>query len=73
MELALEIKQYVAIVRSGHGSRFSVFETGDPKFYCFVPMVGESSIMGTLQFPVKKSDLRDDICKMLRHGCGNSL
>lgn len=64
-------KQYVAVVQNGHGSRFRVFETGNPKFYLFSTIAPDGT-EGGLQFPVLKADLRDNIRKMLRHGCGNA-
>lgn len=73
MDQRYQVKQYVAIVRSSTGQRFQVFITGDPKWYLFVPMIGETSCVGSIQFPVEKSNLRDNIRKMLAHGCGNSL
>jgi hypothetical protein len=69
----LQVKQYVAMVRNSWGLRLTVFETADPKFYLFIPMVGETSAMGDLQIPVRKADLRDDIRRALTHGVGNSL
>lgn len=67
------IKQYVAVVRNGRGIRFMVFETGDPKYYMFSQLIGETSVSSGLMFPVLKKRLRDDIRRALRHGWGNSL
>lgn len=69
----LQVKQYVATVVNGLGLRFHVYTTGDPTCYLFCPLMsGETDIEGGLQVPVKKTDLRDDIRKMLAHGYGNS-
>lgn len=73
MDKRYQVKQYIAIVRNGWGQRFQVFHTGDPKWYLFVPMIGETSCVGSLQFPIEKANLRDDVRKMLAHGCGNSI
>ena len=67
----LQTKQHVAVVKNSRGNRFRVFETGDPKFYLFSTIAPDGT-EGGLQFPVRKTDLRDDIRKMLRYGCGNS-
>ena len=68
-----QVKQYVAVVRNGRGQRFRVFETADARYYLFDALIGESSVSGGNQFPVLKSDLRDDIRRGLRHGVGNSI
>jgi hypothetical protein len=68
----MQVKQYVAVVRNSRGSRFRVFETGNPKFYLFSTIAPDGR-EGDLQFPVLKANLRDDIRSALRHGIGNSL
>lgn len=73
MDKRYQVKQYVAVVRSGAGQRFQVFSTGDPQWYLFVPLIGATSSAGTIHFPVLKKDLRDDIRHALAHGRGNSL
>ena len=65
------VKQHVAVVRNGRGARFRVFETGNPRVYLFSTIAPDGT-EGGLQFPVLKANLRDDIRKMLRHGCGNA-
>lgn len=72
-DLRYGIKQYVAVVRSGMGVRFRVFETGDPKYYMFDQLMGETSASTGIMFPVLKKLLRDDVRRALRHGWGNSL
>ena len=69
----LQVKQYVAVVRSKYGQRYQVFETGDAKYYLFVPLLGETSSVGDIQFPVLKKDLQPAIKRALAHGWGNSL
>lgn len=71
MSPELQVKQHVAVVVNSRGSRFRVFETGNPRYYLF-STVSPNGVEGGLQFPVLKADLRDDIRRMLRHGCGNS-
>lgn len=66
------VKQYVAVVRSSTGTRFRVFETGNPKFYLFDPL-DEHDCSLCMQFPVLKKELRPDIRRALAHGVGNSL
>jgi hypothetical protein len=44
-----------------------------PKFYLFSQMIGETSMLSGVQFPVKISELKPDIRRALRHGAGNSL
>jgi hypothetical protein len=70
-EVNMMPKQYVAVVQNGDGKKFMVFETRDPRFYLF-STISKDGIQGGIQFPVRKSDLRDDIRRMLRNGCGNS-
>ena len=68
-----QVKQYVAVVRSPtSGIRFQVFETGDPKFYLFDMLIGETSVSSMIQFPVRKSDLQTPVRRALAHGVGNS-
>jgi hypothetical protein len=70
-EVDMMTKRYVAVVQNSFGEKFMVFETGDPRFYLF-STVSKDGCQGGIQFPVRKSDLRDDIRLMLRNGCGNS-
>lgn len=67
-----QVKQYVAVVRNSFGQRFMVFVTGDPKFYLFSALIGETMISGGLQFPVAKKSLTRELRSALRHGWGNS-
>ena len=68
-----QVKQYVAVIRSPTtGGRFRVFRTGDERFYLFDMLIGETGISSTIQFPVRKADLRPDIRRALAHGWGNS-
>lgn len=71
MDKRYQVKHYIAVVRNGTGLRFTVLETADPQWYLFVPMIGETSSMGSLQIPVLKKDLRDDIRHALANGRGN--
>jgi hypothetical protein len=66
-----QVKQYVAVVRGAFG-RFTVFETGDAKFYLFDQM-DQHGCSTTLQFPVRKIDLQPEIRRALAHGVGNAL
>jgi hypothetical protein len=65
------VKQYIAVVQNARGARWRVFTTGNPKFYLFSALAPDGT-EGGLQFPVRKTDLRDDIRRMLQHGCGNT-
>jgi hypothetical protein len=65
------VKQYVAVVQSSTGRRFMVFETGDAKYYFFMPIF--DGCLSTCGFPVLKSRLQPDIKRALRHGWGNAL
>ncbi|MGH9968106.1 MAG: hypothetical protein ACREBG_09780 [Pyrinomonadaceae bacterium] len=67
----MQVKQHVAVVQNSRGARFRVFETGNPKFYLFSTIAPDGT-EGGLQFPVRKTDLRDDIRRMLRYGYGNA-
>jgi hypothetical protein len=64
------VKQYVAVVR-GAFSRFTVFETGDARYYLFCQMDPSGCDTG-LHFPVKKSDLQPQVRRLLRLGYGNA-
>jgi hypothetical protein len=66
-----QVKQYVARLRSRTGARFNVFMSGDPKFYLFDPLDGDCSTC--MQFPVRKSELKPEYRRALRHGRGNTL
>jgi hypothetical protein len=66
----LGVKQYVAVVENSRGTKFMVFETGDPKYYLF--SVLKDGCQGGLMFPVRKMELRPDIRKALKAGYGNS-
>jgi hypothetical protein len=68
---SMQVKQYVAVVR-GLCGRFRVFKTGSEKFYLF-DAIDDFGCSTGLQFPVKRSDLRDDIRRALANGWGNSL
>lgn len=65
------VKQYVAVVRGSTGRRFMVLETGDARYYMFVPIYPDGCLTSD-GFPVLKSRLRDNIRRALRHGCGNA-
>jgi hypothetical protein len=69
-QAAYMVKQYVAVVQ-GRWCKFMVFETGSPKHYLF-SQLDPSGCATTLQFPVLKTDLRDDIRRALAHGWGNA-
>jgi hypothetical protein len=62
-------KCYVATVR-GRFADFMVFETLNSKFYLFSAVV--NGIETGVRFPVRKSDLRDDVAEALRNGYGNA-
>lgn len=65
------VKQYVAVVQNRRGTRFMVFRTGDEKYYLFCPLNADGCL-STLQFPVRKTELRRDIASALAHGWGNA-
>ena len=72
MNRAYMVQQYVAVVQNRWGTKFMVFQTGDPKFYLFCPLSPEGT-MSDFQFPVRKTELRREIRSMLNHGCGNAI
>jgi len=65
----LMVKQFVATLR-GRFCDFTVFETGDPRYYLF--SVTKDGVQTGLQIPVRKSDLRDDVRRALRAGLGSA-
>ena len=65
MARELMVKQYVGRIKSKTGTTFQVFESGDPAYYVFDPL-DERGCSGCAQFPVKKTDLKDDVRKYLR-------
>ena len=64
-----QVKQFVAVV-DGDWSSFMVFETGASGFYLFAQLHPETLTLTGLAWPVRKTDLRDDIRHGLRHGAG---
>lgn len=72
MDPRFQVKQYVAVVRNQFGVRFRVFKTGDDKWYLFDPLDAYDCSV-SMQFPVLKSRLRNDLRRALANGCGNSL
>lgn len=68
MDQRLMVKQYVAEV-AGRFCKFRVFETGDPRFYLFDP-IDPYGCSTCNQFPVRKTDLKPSIRRLLRHGVG---
>ena len=66
----LMVKQYVAVVQ-GAWARFMVFETGSAKHYLFCQL-DPRGCQTTLQFPVAKANLREDVRRALAHGWGNA-
>lgn len=54
-----QVKQFVAVVANGAGTRFMVFETGDAKHYLFTAL-GPDGDVGSVSVPVRKTDLRTD-------------
>lgn len=67
----LQVKRFVATIKNGSELKFMVFKTSNEKYYLFCPI--KDGIMSTLQIPVAKKDLRNDIKKMLNKGYGNCL
>lgn len=70
MDRRCQVKQYVAVVKS-RWCRFMVFKTGDNQWYLF-SQLDPHGCATTLQFPVRKADLRPDIRRALAHGWGNA-
>jgi hypothetical protein len=66
---ALQVKQFVAVVRS-RWCRFMVFKTGHEQHYLFAQLDSYGCQTG-LQFPVLKADLLPEIRRALSHGFGN--
>lgn len=68
----MQVKQYMAIVQSPKiGTKFMVFQTGDPKFYLF-DMLDKDGCSTCIQFPIKKADLKREYRGALAHGWGNA-
>jgi hypothetical protein len=65
------VKQFVAVVRGARRNRFAVYATGDDKFYLFAQVCPAGYFTG-LSFPVRKSELRDDVRRALANGWGNA-
>ena len=66
------VKQFVAVVQNRHGTKFMVFTTGDARYYWFQTLDQDECAVVGMAFPVRKSDLRDDIRRALAHGWGNA-
>jgi hypothetical protein len=62
-----QTKQFVGVVKGKYGT-FNVYETCNPQYYLFKPVVNGCET--TLDIPTKKSDLKPEILRALRHGCG---
>jgi len=60
------VKQYVGKVRGRFGV-FRVFETGDARFYIFCQVDDNDCDIGRM-FPVRKSELRDEVKWALARG-----
>lgn len=67
----LQVKQFVSSIQNNSGIKFIVFKTGNEKYYLFCPI--KDGIMSTLQIPIAKKDLRNNIRKMLNNGYGNCI
>ena len=65
MRREMMVKGYVGMVRSSRGYFFTVFTTGDPAYLLFCPMDSTGHVMGTIQFPILKKNLRRDWRKFL--------
>lgn len=66
------VVKYVAVVRDESGQRFQVTTTGDPKYYLFAPLYGETSATWGDPFPVLKSSLPRKLRSALNNGWGNA-
>ncbi len=74
MNPAYGVRQYIGVVRAHDtGLRFRVCNSGDPHYYVFDLLIGESSASAGVIFPVLKKNLRREIRSALAHGWGNSL
>lgn len=62
----LQVKQFVAVVRGGFGSRWYVYRTGSDRHYLFACTENP-----TFCVPVLKADLQDDVRRALANGYGN--
>lgn len=68
----LGVKQYVTIIQNPRtGTKFMVFETGNPKYYLF-QQLDPQGFATQLQIPVLKTELKPEYRKALKHGYGNS-
>ena len=60
-----QVKQFVATVTNKSGT-FNVYETGNPQYYLFRPV--HNGCEGTIDVPVKKTDLKPNVSRALAHG-----
>jgi len=70
-----QVKQWLGLVEGEHGW-FAVFTTGDPAWLLFKPVIGQDGrrfdpkrdpvILGELDIPVRRSDLRPGVLRRLR-------
>ncbi len=63
-----QVKQYVGLVTGGRGTPWTVFETGDARYYLLCRCYPGTLIWAGPSRPVRKADLRDDVRKALRKG-----
>ncbi len=66
------VTKFIGIIHNNCGTRFLVFETGDPKFYLFNILLPFANciICSTISFAVRKGTLRDDVRTNLARGFG---
>jgi len=69
--LNLQVKQYVVELNGRWGARFRVFTTGDDKYYLF-DLLDPYGCSTTIQFPVRKADLKREVRSALAHGWGHA-
>ena len=62
------VKQYVSWIR-GPYTGFQVYETGDPQYYWF-QVTDLHGVVGSLGWPVLKSELDPELRSKLRRGLG---
>lgn len=63
----VQVKQYVGVAEGAHG-RFMVFETGSAQHFLFAQLYPGTLTQTGLSWPVRKTDLRAEVRRALRHG-----
>lgn len=69
-----QVIHYIGVIKDPDtGYRWAVLETGDPKYWLFCLLIGNTSQQAGRNVPVLKSRLPKEIRSMLNNGAGNSI